>query len=318
MLEGPEMTRMKSYLRRNGRHGRESRGKDFGVLHIKNSQHSTMQPSALARVVAATRTVLGIASAALMLAPAHAEMSSEELAKLAQNPVGNLISVPFQNNSNLNYGPLKKTQNILNIEPVIPIELNSDWNIVTRTIVPVASQPPLFEGDDRVNGIGPAQFSAFLSPADPKGGVIWGAGAIAQIPTTSDSALGSYRWGLGPTFVILHLDKGDPWVYGVLLNNVWSVGSGAGGSYNNFLIQPFLNYNFEGGTYLTSSPILTANWKADSGNQWTVPLGGGIGHIFHLGRLPVNTQVGAYYNVVRPDYGPNWQVRAQVQVMFPK
>ncbi len=188
---------------------------------------------------------------------------------------------------------------------------------ITRTIVPVVSQPPLFAGDDRVNGIGPAQLSAFLSPANPKG-IIWGAGAIAQIPTTSDSALGSYRWGFGPTFVLLKLEKGDPWVYGVLVNNVWSVGNGAVGSYNNFLLQPFVNYNFPNGTYLTSSPILTADWKADSGNQWTVPIGGGIGHIFHLGRLPVNTQIGAYYNVVRPDFGPNWQIRAQVQFMFPK
>ncbi len=258
-----------------------------------------------------------IAAVAMAAAPGRAEMSAEELAKLAQNPVANLISVPFQNNTNLNYGPLRKSQNILNIQPVIPFEVNKDWNLITRTIVPVISQPALVPGDDRTNGIGAAQLSAFLSPANAEG-TIWGAGAIAQLPTTSDSALGSYRWGLGPTFVILRLEKGSPWVYGFLVNNVWSVGSGAGGSYNNFLLQPFLNYNFEGGTYLTTSPILTADWKADSGNQWTVPIGGGIGHIFHLGRLPVNTQIGAYYNVVRPDFGPNWQVRAQVQLMFPK
>ena len=86
----------------------------------------------------------------------------------------------------------------------------------------------------------------------------------------------------------------------------------------NGLIQPFLNYNFEGGTYLTSSPILTVNWSASGSNQWTVPIGGGIGHIFHFGKLPVNTQISAYYNVVKPDFGPNWQIRAQVQFMFPK
>ena len=257
---------------------------------------------------------------ALAAADARAEMSAEELAKLAQNPVGNLISLPFQNNSNLNYGPLKKTQNILNIQPVIPIEVNSEWNIITRTIVPVVSQPPLFAGDSRVNGIGPTDFSAFLSPADPKGGLIWGAGPIVQIPTTSDSALGSYRWGFGPTFVMLHLDKEDPWVYGFLVNNVWSVGTGGGGAYNNFLLQPFVNYNFpeHKGTYLTFAPIMTADWRADTSDKWTVPLGGGIGHIFHFGRLPVNAQITAYYNVVKPDFGPNWQIRTQVQLMFPK
>jgi len=119
---------------------------------------------------------------------------------------------------------------------------------------------------------------------------------------------------------MLHLDKGDPWVYGFLVNNVWSVGNGAGGSYNNFLLQPFVNYNFpeHEGLYLASSPILTANWKAPTGQQWTVPLGGGIGRIFHVGRLPVNTSIAAYYNVVKPDFGANWQIRAEVQLMFPK
>ena len=91
-----------------------------------------------------------------------------------------------------------------------------------------------------------------------------------------------------------------------------------GGAYNNGLIQPFVNYNFAGGLYLTSAPILTVDWKADSGQRWTVPLGGGIGKIFHLGKLPVNTQLSAYYNVVHPDNGANWQLRAQVQFMFPK
>lgn len=265
-----------------------------------------------------SKTIGLLALGATFAAPVRAESSAEELAKLSQNPIGNLISVPFQSNTYLNVGELKKTEEVLNIEPVIPIELNADWNIITRTIIPVVWQPALFPGDSSVSGVGETQFSAFLSPADPKGGLIWGVGPIVQIPTTSDSRLGSYRWGLGPTFVMLHLDKGDPWVYGVLLNNVWSVGSGAGDSYNNFLAQPFVNYNLPGGTYLNSSPIITANWKADSGNQWTVPLGAGIGHIFHLGRLPVNVLAGGYYNVVKPDFGPNWNIQVQVKLMFPK
>ena len=92
----------------------------------------------------------------------------------------------------------------------------------------------------------------------------------------------------------------------------------AGGAYNNGLLQPFLNYNFAGGAYLTSAPIITADWEAPSGQRWTVPVGGGIGKIFHLGKLPVNTQLSAYYNVVHPDDGANWQLRFQVQFMFPK
>jgi hypothetical protein len=258
------------------------------------------------------------AAALLAAVPAAAEMSAEELAKISQNPVGNLISVPFQNNTNLNYGPEKGTQNILNIQPVIPIEIDRDWNIITRTIVPLIWMPALGPGDDRTNGIGDLQLSAFLSPANP-GHWIWGIGAIVQMPTNSNAELGNKNWGLGPTFVVLHLDKGDPWVYGVLINNIWSLTSDKqGGAYNNGLIQPFLNYNFDGGLYLTSGPILTVDWKADSSQRWTVPLGGGVGKIFHLGKLPVNTQISGYYNVVRPDGGANWQIRAQVQLMFPK
>jgi len=262
-------------------------------------------------------TTFVIAAVSVLAAPAHAELSAEELAKIAQNPVGNMISVPFQNNTNFHFGPEKGTQNVLNIQPVIPIEISKDWNVITRTILPIISQPALGPTDDRTNGIGDLQFSAFLSPANP-GNWIWGAGAVVQAPTHSRD-LGNDHWGLGPTFVVLHIEHGSPWVYGVLVNNLWSTGSGSGSpSYNNGLVQPFLNYNFPGGTYLTSAPIATVAWKADSGQKWTVPLGGGVGKIFHFGKLPVNTQLSAYYNVVKPDYGADWQIRAQVQFMFPK
>jgi len=260
-----------------------------------------------------------VASAAVLASTAvRAELSAEELAKISQNPVGNLISVPFQNNANLNFGPEKGTQDVLNIQPVVPIAISDDWNIITRTILPVIWQPALGPDESSVSGIGDLQFNAFLSPAKP-GEWIWGVGAILQAPTQSNAKLGYDNWGLGPTFVVLHLAHDDPWVYGVLVNNVWSTTSNKqGGSYSNGLIQPFVNYNFEGGLYLTSSPILTVNWKASGSDQWTVPLGGGVGKIFRLGKLPVNTQISAYYNVAKPDFGPNWQIRAQVQLMFPK
>ena len=263
-------------------------------------------------------TLAFLASALLAAGIAHAEMSAEELAKLTQNPVGNLISVPFQDNLTLNSGPLKLNQNVLNIQPVIPIHFSTDWNIITRTIIPVISQPAFDPSGSRINGIGPVQISAFLSPAIPTGGMIWGIGAITQVPTATNDVLGSNQWGLGPTFVILKLEKGNPWVYGVLVNDIWSVGYGSGGSYNNLLMQPFANYNFEGGAYLTSAPIITANLNASSGNVWTIPVGGGIGKIFHLGKLPINSQIGGYYNVARPEFTGNWTIRAQIQFLFPK
>jgi hypothetical protein len=262
------------------------------------------------------------ASAALCLAasaPAHAQakLSAEELAKLAQNPIANLISVPFQNNTNFNYGPQNGTQNILNIQPVIPISVNNDWNVITRTILPIITQPGFTEGQSSTTGLGDLQLSAFLSP-NTASGLIWGAGAITQAPTNSNDRLGNDRWGLGPTAVVLRIEKGSPWVYGALVNNVWSVGGGSDAKYNNFLLQPFANYNFPGGFYVNSAPIITANWEASGSQRWTVPLGGGIGKIFHFGRLPVNMQLGAYWNVIAPDNGPDWQIRFQVQFMFPK
>jgi hypothetical protein len=249
---------------------------------------------------------------------ANAEPSAEELAKLAQNPVGNLISVPIQNNTNLNFGPEEGTQNITNIQPVIPISVNADWNIITRTILPVVSNPSLAPGDDRTNGIGDLQFTAFLSPTKP-GNLIWGAGAAVQAPTHSNAELGNDNWGAGPSFVALRLEKGSPWVYGALISNVWSLSTSSDDpAYNNGLLQPFLNYNFKSGLYLTSSPIMTVNWKAKGSDMWTVPVGGGVGKIFRLGKLPLNAQLAAYYNVVRPDDGANWQIRTQIQAMFPK
>jgi hypothetical protein len=282
-------------------------------------------PDAIASILTLAAALFALPSIAFAQAatggeakpPAAAGPSKEDLAKLTQNPIANLISVPFQNNANLNYGPEKKTQNILNIQPIIPFEINKDWNLITRTVVPVMYQPATAPDESSTSGIGATQFSSILSPASAEG-LIWGAGAIVQIPTTTNTALGSERWGLGPTFVILRLEKGSPWVYGFTVHNVWSVGGGAGGSYNSFQLQPFVNYNFAGGTYLSSSPYITADWQADSGNKWTIPIGIGIGHIFHLGRLPMNAQFGGYYNVVRPDDGPNWQIRLQVQFMFPK
>jgi hypothetical protein len=259
-----------------------------------------------------------VAGALFLAEPARAELSAEELAKLAQNPIGNLISVPFQNNTNFNYGPNRGVQDILNIQPVIPISLTNDWNVITRTIVPLVSQPSLGPSVGAVNGLGDVQFNAFLSPAVP-GNWIWGAGTIVQLPTHTSASLGNESLGLGPTAVVLRLEKGNPWVFGALANNVWSLGtSPAAPAYSNGVLQPFVNFNFEGGLYVTSSPLVTMNWLANAGQQLTLPVGGGVGKIFHLGKLPVNMQLSAYYNAVRPDYAADWQVRAQIQFLFPK
>ena len=240
----------------------------------------------------------------------------QDLAKAAQNPISNMINLPFQNNTNFGIGSDDETQNILNIQPVWPFELNDNWNLITRTILPVISQPDVLTGGEgRINGLGDTIFTGFFSPRHSSG-VTWGAGPVVQIPTSTDDALGSDEWGLGASIVVLAMP--GHWVVGSLFSNVWSVGGSDDEDYNLFTWQYFINYNMAKGWYLTSAPIITANWEADSDNRWTVPFGGGVGKIFKIGKQPVNGQISAYYNVEKPDSGADWQLRLQLQFLFPK
>jgi len=256
------------------------------------------------------------------------EQGTGDLAKAAQNPIANLISLPLQNNTNFNVGPQDRTQNILNVQPVWPFSLGDKWNLITRTIVPVTwvssgqsvgdSTIPSSEDDGRVFGLGDSTFTAFFSPKD-SGGITWGVGPVALIPTSSDEALGVGEWGAGLSAVVLGMPGN--WVVGSLFSNVWTKEDSDGNqAVNMFTWQYFINYNIpEGnGLYLTSAPIITANWEADSDDRWTVPFGGGVGKIFKIGSQPVNGQASAYYNVERPEFGAEWQLRLQLQFLFPK
>lgn len=247
---------------------------------------------------------------------ATAEPSSEEaLAKKTQNPVADLISIPFQNNFTFPTGPGDDVMYVLNIQPVIPLSLTEDWNLITRTIVPIIHQPGLATGQSSDNGIGDLQFSAFLSPAESTG-LIWGAGPVLRFPTASRDTLGSEKWSAGPSFV--GLSSQGPWVVGGLIQNLWSyAGDSDRADVNQLLVQPFLNYNLPDGWYLTSSPVVTADWNR-SRQKWTVPVGGGFGKIVRLGKLPVNLQLQAYYNVAKPDAVGDWTIRFQIQLLFPK
>ena len=253
----------------------------------------------------------------LAIRAAFADTEVADQAKLAQNPIADVISAPFQNNTNLNVGPERGALNILNVQPVVPVHLNRDWNIITRTILPVISSPAPAAGAGRTSGTGDLIFTAFLSPAR-SGGWLWGAGPAMQAPTHSDAALGNDNWGLGPSFVVLHIEKGSQWVYGALVYNIWSVSNSGSPAYNDGLVQLFVNYNMRDGWYLTSAPIITVDWAAPGSRQWTVPVGGGLGKIVHWDRLPVSVLLAGYYNVARANYAPNWQIRTQVQFLFPK
>lgn len=245
------------------------------------------------------------------------ENPEEEMAKAAQNPVADLISLPFQNNTNFGFGPDDDIQNVLNIQPVIPFHLSENWNLITRTIVPLINQPEVVQGTGDEFGLGDINFTAFFSPKNPTKGIIWGAGPIFAFPTATDEKLGSEKWSLGPSAVALTIQ--GPWLFGALINNVWSfAGDDDRDDVNAMLVQPFVNYNLPNGWYLVSSPIITANWEAASGNTWLVPLGGGVGKIFRIGNQPVNAQIQAFYNVEKPALVGDWTLRFQLQFLFPK
>ena len=240
----------------------------------------------------------------------------EKLAKAAQNPVGDLISIPFQNNTNFGLGSYDRTQNVLNIQPVVPISLGSEWNLITRTIFPIITQPDFFSENGGTTGLGDINLTAFLSPSKP-GKLIWGVGPAIILPSATDQSLGSGKWSVGPSVVGLTIQ--GPWVAGLLISQVWSfAGQSDRDDVSFFLAQYFVNYNMDHGWYLVSAPIITSNWEASSGNQWIVPFGAGAGKIIRFGKLPVNLNMQAFYNAVKPDFGPDWQFRFQLQFMFPK
>ena len=240
----------------------------------------------------------------------------KELAKKAQNPVANMSSVQFQNNTNTGMGPDDSTQNMLNVIPVLPFKLTDNLLYITRTIMPVTSQPDfLTGGEGRINGLGDTTFSSFLSPMNSK--VTWGVGPIFLLPTATDDALGADKWGTGITGILL-AQPGN-WVYGGIVSNVWSIGGSGDKDINLFSFQYFVNYNLKNGWYLMTSPIITSDWEADSDHRWTLPFGGGVGKVMKVGKRPMNLQLSAYKNVVTPDdYGADWQIRALVMLMFPK
>jgi hypothetical protein len=245
---------------------------------------------------------------------APAGPDSTSLAKQTQNPVADLISIPFQFNFNTGGDLNDATLFNMNFQPVIPFRLTEDWNIVARTILPFLNIP----GPDgsRFSGIGDLQQQVFFSPSKP-GKLIWGVGPIFSLPTATTAPAETGSWGAGPTFVALTM-KG-PWVIGALANNVWTFAdSGDSTEVNQFLLQPFINYNFGKGWALAYAPIITANWDAPSGNEWTVPVGIGISRTVVFNKRPMSLSAQYYHNAKRPDGSAANQLRIIVSLLYPK
>ena len=247
----------------------------------------------------------------LLTSPSWAQESTESLSKEAANPLADLISIPFQNNTDFGLGEFDRTRNVLNIQPVVPL---AGGKVITRTIVPIVWPPDTgAESGSLSTGLGDTLFTAFY--AIPAGAVTVGLGPALEMPTGGE-VRGTQKWSLGPSAVAL-VQPGD-WTLGVLVNNVWSfAGSSDRDDVNKGFLQYFIVRQLGQGWYVNSAPTITVNWKAPSGQRWTVPFGAGSGKVTLLGQLPVNAQIGAFVNAVKPDVGPDWQLRVQVQLLLP-
>lgn len=242
------------------------------------------------------------------------QAKAEALAKATQNPVANMSSFPLQFNWTTGGGLGEETQSITNLQPVLPLPIDDDWNLISRTVVPFVSLPA--GGSDRLTGIGDIQQQLYLTPAKPEG-IIWGIGPILSFPTATNAAVETGQYGLGPTFVALKMDK--KWVYGFLVNNIWRIaGSDETTAINSFFLQPFINYNLKRGWALTTAPAITANWNAASGQEWTVPIGIGVSKVTMIGKQPVSVVLQWYANVERPDNAGSSTVRMQFNMLFPR
>ena len=240
---------------------------------------------------------------------------SAELAKKLQNPVAALISVPFQNNFDSGAGPEGDGfQYKLNFQPVIPISLNEDWNIISRTILPFIDQQDVI-GSTSQTGLGDTVQSFFFSPKEPTaGGLIWGLGPVIQLPTATDDLLGEEQWGVGPTAVLL--TQKDGWTVGTLVNHIWSIaGDDSRSDVDRTFIQPFLTYTTKTHTTLGINTESSYEWERE---QWTLPVNLFAQQIIKVGKLPLALQLGGRYYADGPDGGPEWGLRFSVTMMFPK
>lgn len=257
-------------------------------------------------------------AAAFMLAlAAPLTVQADEDAELAQrlaNPVANLISVPFQFNYDTSFGPADADRYTLNVQPVVPFPIDEEWNLITRTIVPVIYQEGLADGLDSDFGLGDTVQSFFLSPQAPTSdGWIWGAGPVFLWPTATDTSLGSGQWGLGPTGVALRQD--GPWTYGLLANHIWSyAGDDDRGNVNASFGQPFLVYTTPMATSYFVNMEAIYDWNE---SQWLAPVNAGVNQLLKLGGQPMQIGLAGRYYVESPDGGPEWGLRVNFVLLFP-
>ena len=244
---------------------------------------------------------------------AHAQESAAELARKLANPVANLISVPLQNNYDCCYGPSKLSRYTLNIQPVVPLSLNEDWNLIVRTILPIIYQEGSAPGAASEGGLGDTVQSFFVSPQASKRGVTWAAGPVFLYPT-GEAAFSAETWGAGPSVLLLK-QSGDT-TAGLLANHIWSfAGEETRPDVSASLFQPFYTYTRRSSTAFSISSEATYDWRSD---QWVVPVIAGVSHVYKFGQQRVQLGVLGKVYLESPHDGPDWGVRFNAVFLFPK
>jgi hypothetical protein len=263
--------------------------------------------------------VIWVAALGLTLAASAQESSTQEpsvgeLAKLKQNPVSGLRQIGFQAVLNPDTPVDGKTQANYSVQPVWPLSVNEDWRVITYTILPVIYQPAAQPNGDSITGLGDTVVNLFFSPKKP-GDLVWGVGPVISLPTRTDPALGSDRVALGPSVVLFYAK--NAWSTGVVLQNAWSLGGSTTNKVNVFAAQYIFNYNLPDGWFLYSNATITSNWTAPSGERWTVPVGGGFGRVFKIGKQALSASVQGFYNIETPTDGPTQTWIFQFSFLFP-
>jgi hypothetical protein len=238
------------------------------------------------------------------------------LAQELSNPLADLMTIPIQVNYDRDIGPRDDGWKLqTNIQPVIPFHLSDDWNLISRTIIPVIDQEDIFPGAGSQFGLGDINLSLFFSPKKPSAGVTWGIGPVFLLPTATDDLLGAEKWGAGPAAVALTVR--GPWTIGFLANHVWSyAGDSDRPDISSTFVQPFAAYTWPTAWTISVQSESNYNWKTEN---WSVPINVGVSKLVKLGKLPVSLQAGVGYWAESPESGPEgFRFRFQVTFVLPK